>query len=126
MKIVDANIILRYLLNDTEDLSAKAADLLENNEVMVPNEVIAEIVYVLEKVYKIKSVFPFKENFAHSYDNYFFHTFLSITPFNFFTHSLIFPAAYNASLSVVSLEKLILNAPSRTFAPYPQFFKTLL
>jgi predicted nucleic-acid-binding protein len=55
MKIVDANIILRYLLNDTEDLSAKAADLLENNEVMVPNEVIAEIVYVLEKVYKIKS-----------------------------------------------------------------------
>jgi predicted nucleic-acid-binding protein len=55
MKIVDANIILRYLLNDTEDLSSKAANLLENNAVMVPNEVIAEIVYVLEKVYKVKS-----------------------------------------------------------------------
>lgn len=55
MKIVDANIILRYLLNDTEDLSAKAADLLENNVVMVPNEVVAEIVYVLEKVYKVKN-----------------------------------------------------------------------
>lgn len=55
MKIVDANIILRYLLNDTDDLSSKAADLLENNAVMVPNEVIAEIVYVLEKVYKVKS-----------------------------------------------------------------------
>ncbi|MGI6406514.1 MAG: hypothetical protein ACOX2E_08705 [Syntrophaceticus sp.] len=38
MKIVDANIVLRYLLNDTEDLSEKAANLLENNEVFVPNE----------------------------------------------------------------------------------------
>jgi predicted nucleic-acid-binding protein len=55
MKIVDANIVLRYLLNDTEDLSEKAANLLENNEVFVPNEVIAEIVYVLEKVYKVEN-----------------------------------------------------------------------
>lgn len=55
MKIVDANIVLRYLLNDTEDLSEKATELLENNEVLVPNEVIAEIVYVLEKVYKIEN-----------------------------------------------------------------------
>lgn len=54
MKIVDANIVLRYLLNDVEDLSEEAADLLENNEVLVLNEVIAEIVYVLEKVYKVK------------------------------------------------------------------------
>ncbi len=55
MKIVDANIVLRYLLNDTEALSERAADLLENNEVFVPNEVIAEIVYVLEKVYKVEN-----------------------------------------------------------------------
>ncbi len=55
MKIVDANIILRYLLNDTETLSDKAADILENNEVFVPNEVIAEVVYVLEKVYKVEN-----------------------------------------------------------------------
>lgn len=53
MKIVDANIVLRYLLNDIEELSEKAAEILENNEVFVPNEVIAEIVYVLEKVYKV-------------------------------------------------------------------------
>lgn len=52
MNIVDANIILRYLLNDMEELSEKAAELLENNEVFVPTEVIAEIVYVLEKVYR--------------------------------------------------------------------------
>ena len=55
MKIVDANIILRYLLNDTEELAIKATDILENNKVLVPNEVIAEIVYVLEKVYKVKN-----------------------------------------------------------------------
>jgi len=55
MKIVDANIVLRYLLNDAEDLSERAAALLENNEVFVPNEVIAEIVYVLEKVYKVEN-----------------------------------------------------------------------
>jgi predicted nucleic-acid-binding protein len=55
MKIVDANIVLRYLLNDAKDLSEKASDILENNEVFVPNEVIAEIVYVLEKVYKVEN-----------------------------------------------------------------------
>lgn len=55
MKIADANIVLRYLLNDTEELAEKAAEILENNEVIIPNEVIAEIVYVLEKVYKVKN-----------------------------------------------------------------------
>ncbi|QSQ10284.1 hypothetical protein H0A61_02685 [Koleobacter methoxysyntrophicus] len=50
MKIVDANIVLRYLLDDAEELSEKAAEILENNEVFLPNEVIAEVVYVLEKV----------------------------------------------------------------------------
>jgi predicted nucleic-acid-binding protein len=54
MKIVDANIVLRYLLNDSDDLSEKAAEILENSIVFLPNEVIAEIVYVLEKVYKVK------------------------------------------------------------------------
>lgn len=54
MKIADANVVLRYLLNDSEVLSEKAAEILENNVVFLPNEVIAEIVYVLEKVYKAK------------------------------------------------------------------------
>ena len=55
MKIADANIILRYLLNDHEELSEKATVIIENNEVLLPNEVIAEIVYVLEKVYEVKN-----------------------------------------------------------------------
>ena len=54
MKIVDANIVLRYLLNDSDDLSGQAAEILENNMIFLPNEVIAEIVYVLEKVYQTK------------------------------------------------------------------------
>jgi predicted nucleic-acid-binding protein len=54
MKIVDANIVLRYLLNDTKDLADKATEILENNVVFIPNEVMAEIVYVLEKVYKVE------------------------------------------------------------------------
>jgi predicted nucleic-acid-binding protein len=55
MKIIDANIVLRYLLNDTEELSEKATEIIENNKVFAPNEVIAEIVYVLEKVYKVEN-----------------------------------------------------------------------
>ncbi|MEQ8187753.1 MAG: PIN domain-containing protein [Candidatus Eremiobacterota bacterium] len=53
MQIVDANIILRYLLEDIEELANKASDILENNELFIPNEIIAEVVYVLEKVYKV-------------------------------------------------------------------------
>ncbi len=55
MKIVDANIILRYLLNDHDKLSAKATTIIEDNDVLLPNEVIAEVVYVLEKVYNVKN-----------------------------------------------------------------------
>ncbi|MBW7642828.1 type II toxin-antitoxin system VapC family toxin [Geobacillus thermoleovorans] len=53
MKIIDANIILRYLLNDHDDLSAKAATIIENNKVLLLKEVVVEVVYVLEKVYNV-------------------------------------------------------------------------
>ena len=36
MKIADANIILRYLLNDHEMLSEKATAIIENNKVFLP------------------------------------------------------------------------------------------
>lgn len=54
MLIVDANIILRYLLLDNEELAKKAAEIIENNKIFLPFEVMAEVVYVLEKVYKIE------------------------------------------------------------------------
>ncbi len=53
MEITDANIILRYLLNDNEILSKKSGRILENCAVNLPFEVCAEVVYVLEKVYAV-------------------------------------------------------------------------
>jgi len=54
MLIVDANIVLRYLLFDNVELAEKASEIIENNKVFIPFEVAAEIVYVLEKVYKVE------------------------------------------------------------------------
>lgn len=53
MKIIDANIVLRYLLKDNTTLFNKAVKIIEGNNLYIPNEIIAEIVYVLEKVYLI-------------------------------------------------------------------------
>jgi predicted nucleic-acid-binding protein len=53
MKIIDANIVLRYLLQDNIDLSNKAKEIIEDNNIFIPTEVITEIVYVLEKVYSV-------------------------------------------------------------------------
>ena len=52
MKILDTNIILRYLLNDDEEQSNKSLKIIENNEIFIPNEVIVEVIYVLSKTYK--------------------------------------------------------------------------
>lgn len=54
MNLVDANVILRYLLDDGNEISEQASKIIENEEIFIPNEVIAEVVYVLEKVYKVK------------------------------------------------------------------------
>lgn len=53
MRIIDANIILRYLLKDNLTLHKKAVKIIEGYDLFLPNEIVAEIVYVLEKVYHI-------------------------------------------------------------------------
>jgi len=53
MELVDANIILRYMVRDIEEQTIKAKEILENRYIEIPFEVIAEVVYVLEDVYKI-------------------------------------------------------------------------
>jgi predicted nucleic-acid-binding protein len=53
MNIVDANIILRYVLDDHAELSPKAAEILEQQTVRLPIEVACEVVYVLQKVYTV-------------------------------------------------------------------------
>jgi len=53
MALVDANIVLRYLLNDHAELSPKAAEILEHQQVTLPIEAACEVVYVLQKVYGV-------------------------------------------------------------------------
>ena len=53
MSLVDANVVLRYLLDDHLELSPRAAEILELNSVMMPIEVGCEVVYVLQKVYSV-------------------------------------------------------------------------
>ncbi|MDR1247236.1 MAG: PIN domain-containing protein [Clostridiales Family XIII bacterium] len=53
MRIIDANVVLRYLLNDHEEYSPKARQIIENETVEVPIEVLCEVVFVLSGVYKI-------------------------------------------------------------------------
>jgi len=54
MQIIDANIILRYVLNDHEELSPKARQIIDENVTVVPIEVLCEVVYVLSSFYKVE------------------------------------------------------------------------
>ncbi len=54
MAISDANVILRYILNDHEELSEKATEIIENNAITLPIEVACEVVFVLQKVYQVE------------------------------------------------------------------------
>lgn len=53
MTIIDANIVLRYILDDHSVLSPKAASLIEQQSVTLPLEAACEVVYVLQKVYQV-------------------------------------------------------------------------
>ena len=52
--IFDANMILRYLLNDNAEMAEKAENCLNQTAVAVTIEVIAEVVYVLKGVYRME------------------------------------------------------------------------
>ena len=54
MKMLDANFILRFLLNDNAEISNIARDIIKNYPVKVASEVIAEVIYVMKSVYKIE------------------------------------------------------------------------
>ena len=52
MLILDTNMILRFLLNDNEEMANKTAEIISTREILVLPEVIAEVVYVMHKTYK--------------------------------------------------------------------------
>lgn len=54
MEIVDANIILRFIIDDNKELADKAAEIIENRNIYILEEVVAEVIYVMEKVYKME------------------------------------------------------------------------
>lgn len=50
MTLVDANVLLRYLLNDDQGMAQRARAVIESGAYTKP-EVLAEVVYVLKGVY---------------------------------------------------------------------------
>ena len=54
MVIFDTNMILRYLLNDNQEMADQAEAYLDAGNVYVTIEVIAEVVYVLKGVYSME------------------------------------------------------------------------
>lgn len=54
MKILDANMILRYMLYDNVAMADEVDMILSMHEVLILPEVIAEVVYVANKVYKLE------------------------------------------------------------------------
>lgn len=54
MVMIDTNMILRYLLNDNEEMAGRAEKIIRENSVWVTIEVMAEVVYVLKGVYSIE------------------------------------------------------------------------
>ena len=54
MVYADANILVRYIINDDEAMANKAEEFINSKTLFVLPEVFAEVVYVLTKVYGIK------------------------------------------------------------------------
>jgi len=53
MLYLDTNVILRYLLQDSEEFITQSKMYIENNKTFIKNEVFAEVVYVLNKTYQV-------------------------------------------------------------------------
>ena len=58
VKVVDANVVLRHLLRDVEDLASEADRIFKDAalgkfRLFMPHAVVAEVVYVLTKGYRV-------------------------------------------------------------------------
>lgn len=52
MVYADANCLLRFILNDNQEMADYTENLLNTQEVFLLHEVLCEMVYVLDDVYK--------------------------------------------------------------------------
>lgn len=53
MQLIDANVIIRCILDDCPEMTAKATEVIDSGTYTKP-EIIAEVVYVLQKVYSVQ------------------------------------------------------------------------
>ncbi|WP_456429237.1 PIN domain-containing protein [Nitratifractor sp.] len=53
MTLLDANIILRYLLREDEERFDEAVEIIESTECLILAEVLANVVYVLNGYYNV-------------------------------------------------------------------------
>ena len=53
MQLIDANVILRCILNDCPEMTKKAVEIIDAGAYTKP-EILAEVVYVLQKVYSVQ------------------------------------------------------------------------
>ena len=53
MQKIDANVVLRYIMNDHAERSPKAKEIIDTNIAEVPIEVLCEVVFVLTGYYGI-------------------------------------------------------------------------
>lgn len=53
MQLIDANVLIRCILNDCPEMTEKAIDVIDSGAYTKP-EILAEVVYVLQKVYSIQ------------------------------------------------------------------------
>ena len=53
MVMLDANAVLRYVLNDNEKMSLEVTKVVKKGYSIVTIEVIAEVIYVLKGVYGV-------------------------------------------------------------------------
>jgi predicted nucleic-acid-binding protein len=69
MPKIDANIVLKIILNDHAELSPKAKEIIDNNIVEVPVEALCEVVFVLHGHYEAN-----RENISAALKNFFANT----------------------------------------------------
>jgi predicted nucleic-acid-binding protein len=54
MVLFDTNVILRYILQDNQEMAQRVEQQLVSDVCFIPVEVVAEMVYVLSKVYSVE------------------------------------------------------------------------
>lgn len=54
MQMLDTNMVLRYLLNDSREMADEAVTIIKEGSVLLTTEVVAEVVYVLKGVYSVE------------------------------------------------------------------------